>query len=136
MRLLMLFAESFHLESAAKLLEGAPDDVRRERVEQATVALIHAEPGDQENQARTVKYLIKNIKWQAGKFGSKRAVLAYFSHLGREVAPPEVAQHAVETAAERLRGAGYEVVVMPFGYLCTWGIEVGGESLARVYKEF
>jgi len=136
MRLLMLFAESFHLETDHKILADVPDDERTERAEKATVALIHVEPGDGDDEARAVRKLIKNIKWQAGKFGSKRAVLAYFSHLGTRVAEPAVAQAIVDRAAERLRGADYDVVQMPFGYLCSWGIEVGGEGLARVYKEW
>jgi hypothetical protein len=36
---------------------------------------------------------------------------------------------------ERLATTGYTVKRTPFGYFCEWGIEVHGESMAKVWKE-
>ena len=60
---------------------------------------------------KVVTKAIKNVKWVAGKFASKRVVLHSFAHLGRDTAPSPVAGKLVEAMAERLRGAGYEVTI-------------------------
>ena len=40
----------------------------------------------------------------------------------------------LEGAAARLENTGYQVWLTPFGWVCEWGIEVYGESLAKVFK--
>ena len=51
------------------------------------------------------------------------------------VADPVFAQAFMERLAERLRGSDYEVWITPFGWFCEWGLDVHGESLAKVWKE-
>ncbi len=133
MRVLYLFARSFRIKTHHKAIDAAPDDDRDETVTDAALAFVHAEPsdgGDQETK------LIKNLKWVAGKFGSKRVVLHYFSHLGEQKLDPEAARALMERARERLVASGYEVTVTPYGHFCDLTMDLPGESLARVYKEF
>lgn len=133
MRVLFLFAKRFRFRTHHKALAEAPDDDRDVTVEDAALAFVHAEPGDGGDQETK---LVKNLKWVAGKFGTKRLVLHYFSHLGEERLDAEEARALMERARERLSGAGYEVTVTPFGHFCDLGMDLPGDSMARVYKSF
>lgn len=133
MRVLFLYASSFRFRTHHKALESAPDDVRDETALGAALAFVHAEPGDGADQETK---LVKNLKWVAGKFESKRCVLHYFAHLGEERLDPEAARALMERARARLASAGYEVLVTPFGHFCDLAMDLPGESMARVYKAF
>lgn len=100
------------------------------------VALVQAEKEDPEKGKKVLDKLIKNVKWLAGKFGTKKTVLHFFSHLSESRSDPEYAKDLLDRAAERLRRAGYDVHVTPFGYFCEMKLHIGGESLAKVFKEF
>lgn len=133
MRVLFLFAKRFRFRTHHKALAEAPDDDRDVTIEDAALAFVHAEPGDGGDQETK---LVKNLKWVAGKFGTKRLVLHYFSHLGEERLDAEEARSLMERARGRLAGAGYEVTVTPFGHFCDLGMDLPGDSMARVYKAF
>lgn len=136
MKLLLLYCPRFAFAAHEKSLPGAPDDARSGAHADCVVALVHAEPRDLDDRSGVETKLVKNVKWLAGKFGSRRAVLHFFSHLGSESADPAAAREIVGRAAERLRGAGYEAAVTPFGYFCSLDFSVAGPSLAKVFKEF
>lgn len=133
MRVLFLFAKRFRFRTHHKALPEAPDDERDVTVEDAAMAFVHAEPGDGADQETK---LVKNLKWVAGKFGAKRLVLHYFSHLGEERLPAEEARALMQQAQARLTTAGYEVIITPFGHFCDLSMDLPGDSMARVYKQF
>jgi hypothetical protein len=135
MKLLLFYAHDFWLKPFAKNLPEAPDATDELAARAAVLALVHAEPGDEERRDKVVTKAIKNIKWVAGKFASKRAVLHFFAHLAAQSAPPELARQLVEAMAERLRSAGYEVRVTPFGYFNEFRVHVAGESMGKVFVE-
>lgn len=101
----------------------------------AVVAFVHAEAGDPARQTKVVTKALKNIKWLAGKFDTRRVVLHSFAHLGPDKAPPELAQEFLQRMQERLTSAGYEVAVTPFGYFNEFRMHVAGPSLAKVFVE-
>jgi hypothetical protein len=136
MKLLLFHMPSFWYQTHEKSIPEAPDMDVSVEVTGCIVALIQAEGDDPEKGKKVLDKLIKNIKWLAGKFGTKRAVLHFFSHLSESRADPEYARDLLDRAAERLEGAGYEVHVTPFGYFCEMKLHIGGESLAKVFKEF
>ena len=136
MKLLMFHMPSFYYKTFTKSVPEAPDIEEEREVLDCIVALIQAEEDDPEKGKKVLDKLIKNIKWLAGKFGTKKAVLHFFSHLSESRADPEYARDLLDRAAERLEGAGYEVHVTPFGYFCEMKMHIGGESLAKVFKEF
>jgi hypothetical protein len=136
MKLLLFHMPSFYYKTHAKSIPEAPDINEEREIIDCIVALIQAEEDDPEKGKKILDKLIKNIKWLAGKFGTKRAVLHFFSHLSESRADPEYARDLLERAAERLESAGYEAHVTPFGYFCEMKLHVGGESLAKVFKEF
>ncbi len=135
MRVLLFYGPEFWFRTHSKVIESAPDDDRECRVENAVVAFVHAEPKDEGDASGVETRLVKNVKWLAGKFGSKSAVLHYFSHLGSELAPPEFTRGVLDRAAERLRSVGFRVETTPFGHFCEWRLSVVGESLGKVWKE-
>ncbi|UCF89417.1 MAG: hypothetical protein JSV70_04060 [bacterium] len=136
MKLLMFHMPSFYYKTFAKGVPEAPDIDEEREILDCVVALVQAEEGDPEKGKKVLDKLVKNIKWLAGKFGTKRAVLHFFSHLSESRADPEYARELLDSAAERLQGAGYEAHVTPFGYFCEMKLHIGGESLAKVFKEF
>ncbi len=136
MKLLLLYADLFAYSPGQKSLEEAPEVTRGAEYRNAVVAFTHVEEQDRENEGKAVTKLIKNVKWLAGKFGTKNVVLHSFSHLSESKADPGFAAHVLELAGERLEGVGYEVAITPFGYVLHLTMSLPGVSLARVFKSF
>lgn len=135
MKLLTFYAPSFWYKTFEKSLCQAPDQEREEEVQEAVVAFYQAEEEDQGRETKVLSKLLKNLKWQAGKFETKTVVLHSFNHLSTSKAPPELARQMAEEAKARLEQSGYSVTVTPFGYLNEWKMHVAGPSLAKVFKE-
>jgi len=136
MKLLLFYSPEFWFRAHSKALPEAPDDFREGRRESCIVVFVHAEPRDAEDRSGVLTKTVKNVKWLAGKFGTRSAVLHFFSHLGSENAPPEFARDLVADARARLESVGFEVETTPYGHFCEFRLGVSGESLAKVFKEF
>ena len=101
------------------------------------MAFLHIEQRDAgEARARAFRKTLKHIKWIANKRDLKNVVLHSFTHLGGENAEADFAAAFLEELAQRLRNTGYDVRCTPFGYFCSWNLDVYGDSLAKVFKEF
>ena len=137
MKVLTFLARRFWWKAHSRTLEHVEESDVEDALEETVVAFVHAEGADEDEaaRARAKKHLVKHLKWLAGKREFKRVVLHSFTHLGAENASPEFAQAFLEEVAERLRNADYEVRQTPFGHFCEWGLDVYGESLAKVWKE-
>lgn len=135
MKLLLFYAPSFWFKTYKKVLEQAADQNMEAECREAVVVFYQVELEDVERRGRVITRLVKNIKWLAGKFGSRTVVLHSFNHLSTSKAPAEYAETLVQDARRRLAGSGYSVVITPFGYLHEWKVHVAGESLAKVFKE-
>ena len=135
MKILLFYTHEFWMRPHSKNLEEAPDSDEEIEREGCVFALIHAEPSDAERAGKVVTKAIKNVKWVAGKFDSRRVVLHFFAHLGTESADPELARELVDKMAERLRGSEYDVTVTPFGYFTEFKLHVAGESMGKVFVE-
>jgi len=136
MKLLLLYAEKFTYSPGQKSLESAPEITSGDEYRNAVIAFTHVEEQDRENEGKVVTKLIKNIKWLAGKFGTREVVLHSFSHLSESKADPDFAEHVFEQARDRLEAVGYRVGITPFGYVLNLDISLPGVSLARVFKSF
>ncbi|NOX61075.1 MAG: hypothetical protein GXP42_03890 [Chloroflexi bacterium] len=134
MRILTFLARSFAWEPFSQTLPDAPT-ASPGAVEDAVVAFIHVEASDQDHSRRVFRHALKHLKWLANKRGFKTIVLHSFTHLGGRSADPEFAQALFCDLAQRLRNTGYRVEITPFGWFCSWRLDVYGESLAKVYKE-
>lgn len=137
MKLLTFQARHFAWRSFRRTLDDVPEVDVDEHVEEAVVVFIHAEAQDEPEPAhrRAFKHTLKHIKWLANKRGLKAVVLHSFAHLGGDNAQPEYARQFIEQLAERLGDTGYAVSCTPFGYFCSWQIDVYGDSLAKVFKQ-
>jgi len=134
MRLLTFLARSFAWEPFSQTLDDAPPAQSGDATD-AVVAFMHVEAADQQDRARVFRHTLKHLKWLANKRQFETIVLHSFTHLGADNADPEFARLFFDDLAERLRDTGYHVEITPFGYFCSWQLDVYGESLAKVYKE-
>lgn len=135
MKLLLFYANSWWFKTASKSLPQSPDIDMEDSIENTVVVFFHAEQEDEEKGKSLLDKVVKNVKWIAGKFGTKNVVIHSFNHLSSSKASPEFSEKLIRQVAERLEHAGYVVMLTPFGYFNQFKIHVGGESLAKVFKE-
>lgn len=136
MKLLMFYVHDWWYKTAAKTLADVPDAEREEAVKDAVVVFFHAEALDEGDRSGVLQKFLKNTKWIAGKFGTKNVVLHSFNHLSSSKSSPEFAEGLLAEVMERLHNTGYSVTHTPFGYFNEFRMHVGGDSLAKVFKEF
>jgi len=137
MKVLTFLARRFWWRAHSRTLAEVEESSVEDELEDTVVAFVHAEARDEDDaaHARARRHLLKHLKWLAGKRDLSRVVLHSFTHLGGENADPRFAAAFLDEIAERLANAGYEVKQTPFGHFCEWGLDVYGESLAKVWKE-
>lgn len=133
MRLLTFLARSFAWQPYSQTLPEAGPAVAG-AVTEAVVAFVQVEAGDAAQRERVFRQALKHLKWLANKRGMRTIVLHTFTHLGGENAEPAFAHRLLTDLAERLTATGYQVAMTPFGWFCSWQLDVYGDSLAKVYK--
>ncbi len=136
MKLLLFYAHKWWFKTASKSLSEVSDIDMEDSLENAVVVFYHAEQEDEEKGKGVLDKFVKNVKWLAGKFGTKNVVIHSFNHLSSSKASPQFSEQLIKQASERLQNSGYTVMCTPFGYFNEFIIHVGGESLAKVFKEF
>ena len=136
MKLLLLYTHEYWLRPYQKSVPEAADRRDEMATTAAVLALVHVEAHDPPEHAKLVTKAIKQVKWLAGKFGTKQVVLHSFAHLAATSAPPVAAEALLGDMQARLTGAGYAVQVSPFGYFNEFRVHVAGPSLAKVFVEF
>ena len=134
MRILTFLARNFTWKPFSQTLPDAPP-AQPGSVTDAVIAFMHIEASDEGDSSRVFRRALKHLKWLANKRQFKTIVLHSFTHLGGENADPDFAQAFFSDLAERLQNTGYTVEITPFGWFCSWQLDVYGESLAKVYKE-
>ncbi len=135
MRVLFWYCEIFSWKPTMKTLDHV-DDASAQAHEKTVVAFVHVQPEDVAEGSSAETKLVKNAKWLARKWDTKKIVLHSFSHLAEEKADPKDAKALLDRAHERLEKAGYETVQTPYGYFNELEIKAPGHPLARIYKEF
>lgn len=133
MRVLTFLARSFAWQPYSQTLpEAGPATAGA--VTEAVVAFVQVEAGDETQRDSVFRQALKHLKWLANKRGMRTIVLHTFTHLGGANADPAFAQRLLMDLAERLTATGYQVAMTPFGWFCSWQLDVYGDSLAKVYK--
>ncbi len=135
MKLLLFYAHSWWYKTASRSLQYMPDIEKEEYIEKTVVVFLHAELEDESKDKGLLEKLVKNIKWIAGKFRTKNVVIHSFNHLSSSKASPEFSEKIIKDATAKLENSNYNVICTPFGYFNEFKIHVGGESLAKVFKE-
>jgi hypothetical protein len=132
----MFYTREWWYRTASKTLPDIPDSEKEESLSGAVVIFFHAEAEDELERGGVLKKFVKNTKWIAGKFGTKKVVLHSFNHLSNSKASAGFAGELLEEVRERLERTGYAVMSTPFGYFNEFRMHVAGESLAKVFKSF
>ena len=127
-------AKQFDWMPHHKTVPDVPDVTEGGQCRECVVVWLHVENDDQKEPVRVIRQTLKHIKWIANKRSMKAIVLHSFAHLGGETAPAGFAMETMTKLAERLTATGYVVQITPFGYFCSWSLDVYGDSLAKVYK--
>jgi hypothetical protein len=135
MKLLLFYAHTWWFKTASKSLPQAPDIDMEDSMENTVVVFFHAEAEDEGKGKSLLDKVVKNIKWLAGKFSTRNVVIHSFNHLSTSKASPEFSEEMIKQVTEKLQHAGYTVMCTPFGYFNEFTIRVGGESLAKVFKD-
>lgn len=133
MKLLLLFTHDYWLKPYEKSLPEAPEVKDEVAATEAVLALIHVEEHDPERQSKLVTKAIKNVKWLAGKFGTRNIVLHSFAHLAATRASAEQAEAILDAMRQRLSASDFQVDSTPFGYFNEFRVHVAGPSLAKVF---
>ncbi len=136
MKLLMFFTRQWWYKTASKTLETSPDIETEESMADAVVIFFHCEAEDEARHDSVCEKFAKNVKWLAGKFGTRNVVLHSFNHLSSSKSSPEFAGRLLDDVIIRLERTGYRVMQTPFGYFNEFKMHVAGDSLAKVFKEF
>jgi len=89
MRVLFWYCDKFAWNPSIKTLDDAPD-AAADAHENSIVAFIHVEPNDVEGQSSAETKLVKNAKWLARKWETKRVILHSFTHLGEKKQIPDL----------------------------------------------
>jgi hypothetical protein len=132
----MFYTQEWWYRTASKSLPDAPDTEKEESLSGAAVIFFHSEAEDELKRESVLKKFVKNTKWIAGKFATKKVVLHSFNHLSNSKSSAPFAGGLLEEAVERLERTGYTVLATPFGYFNEFRMHVAGDSLAKVYKSF
>jgi hypothetical protein len=135
MKSLYIYCKEFAYTPTIKTIEGANDSVTSSRYENVQVAFLQVELEDVEREKEVEKKLIKNLKWICGKNQVRIIILHSFAHLSESKADPEFTEIFFKRVEERMKNAGYEVYMTPFGYFIDLQINAPGFSLARVFKD-
>ena len=135
MRVLFWFCDAFQTVPTIQTLPDAPT-AHTLCAARAVVAFVHVEPQDTDGASSAETKLVKNAKWLARKWSVTDIVLHSFTHLGEAKSPPEAAFKLLSDAAQRLRSAGYQASLTPYGYFHDLEMRAPGHPLARIYKEF
>jgi len=136
MKVLLLHARDYWLRPYEKSVPEAGDPAASLTAQDALLALVHVEPADPAEHAKRVTQGIKQIKWLAGKLGTRSVILHSFAHLATGRAEPREAEALLRDMQARLADAGYAVQVTPFGWFNEFRVHVAGPSLAKVFAEF
>ncbi len=136
MKLLMFYTRHFSFRTARRSLPDVPEVDESGAMDDAVVVFFHVEAADQEKRGKVIQKFVKNIKWLCGKFSTRNVVLHSFNHLSSSKASPEFSLEVLEETRRRLDRTGYQLLVTPFGYFNEFAMQVAGDSLAKVFKEF
>ncbi len=131
----MIYMDNFSYKPTIKTIETMQDFTEEVSFEKVQAAFIQVEEKDVDNESSVKKKLLKNLKWIAGKNGTKHIILHSFAHLSESKAEPEFTKAIFDNIEERLTNSGFKVEQTPFGYFLDLKVDAPGFSLARVFKD-
>ncbi|MFH0860755.1 MAG: threonyl-tRNA synthetase editing domain-containing protein [Candidatus Altiarchaeota archaeon] len=134
MKLLMFDSPEFWYRTHSKTLESVEAVDKEHRIDNAVVVFLQSEKEDEGRRDSVLKDAVGNISWLARKVGRSRVVLHSFAHLSDSKSSIGFAGEIIEALKAKLTEKGFEADTTPFGYFLEFKIHVGGQSLAKVWK--
>jgi threonyl-tRNA synthetase len=136
-RLLFIHADALEFEAKKPALKGIaelPQEQRKGGATETLVVFYSVEKGDDADAPGTVQAALSNIQDIAGQVKAQHVSLYPYAHLSSDLAPPRAALAVGEQLAEAVRGAGFQVLVVPFGHYKAFHLKAKGHPLAELSR--
>ena len=137
MRLLFIHADALEYEAKKPALKGIndlPQDQRKGSAAETLVVFYSVEKGDETDPDGTAKVVLDNIRDVATQVKANHITLYPYAHLSSTLAPPKAAQAMGDHLTTVVRGAGFEVLQVPFGYYKGFSLKAKGHPLAELSR--
>ncbi len=135
MRVLLLHSDHIEFEPKKKAIKGA-EEVKLEkiRVEEALVAFVSVEKGDEADPEEAASMLVDEIEKVAKQVDARRVVIYPWVHLTNDPAQPGDALRILKIAEGKLKDKFEEVVRAPFGWYKAFEVRCKGHPLAELSR--
>lgn len=136
MKVLTFFVHEFSYTPAEKTLEEAEEILDGATHQNAVLAFIQVESGDEEYDVKSrEKKLVNHLKWVCRKNNCDYVILHSFAHLSGSKASVEFTRQLFNLAETRLQNSSFKTAQTPFGYFLNLKIDAPGYSLARIWAD-
>ncbi|MGZ4883082.1 MAG: threonine--tRNA ligase [Halobacteriota archaeon] len=134
MRLLLMHVDyiEYQVTKASKYAEDTEDSRKQARMEEALVAFVAAERGDETSIDDVAAEAANAIGDVATKVATKRVMIYPYAHLSSELASPETALNILQEIESLL--VGFEVLRAPFGWYKSFSLKCKGHPLAELSR--
>ncbi|MGA8071084.1 MAG: threonyl-tRNA synthetase editing domain-containing protein, partial [Halobacteriota archaeon] len=122
----------YQVTKASKYAEDTEDSRKQARMEEALVAFVAAERGDETSIDDVAADAANAIGDVATKVATKRVVIYPYAHLSSELASPETALNILQEIESLL--VGFEVLRAPFGWYKSFSLKCKGHPLAELSR--
>ena len=139
MKIILLHSDEFEYEPKKKAIKSAEEiEHVAVKVDEALVAMMAGEDGDEENIKGTSERSIEEITKVAEELKAKNIVIYPWVHLTSKPSRPDIALTIMRTIEKELKESGkYDKVVRaPFGWYKGFTIKVKGHPLSELSREF
>ncbi|MGQ4891772.1 MAG: threonine--tRNA ligase [Candidatus Njordarchaeia archaeon] len=134
MRVVLLHSDWIEFQARKKAIKNCEETDRElKRIENALVALVTMEKGDNEE---VVDEAVGDIIDVQNRVKAPKVVVYPWAHLSKNLAPPETALKLLKYMEEKLKNNGVETYRAPFGWYKVFRIAVKGHPLAELSREF
>lgn len=133
MRILLIHADYLEYEPKIKALKEAEEVVKKKRkIGECLVVFTSIEKGDDE---KTIQQAVKEVEKVSKDVGVNKIVVYPWVHLSSQPASPSDARALLQLFADALKGAGYSVERVPFGWYKAFSLKCKGHPLAELSRE-
>ena len=136
MKLLMIYCNRFAWQPTVRTLEEVEKVQSGHALDEVLVAFIHAEEQDEQDIKKVETKLVKNLKWAAGKNGTRKVVLHSFAHLSESKAGAGFTHELFDRVEACMRNAEYDCTQTAFGHFMDLDMQAPGISQARIFVSF
>jgi len=136
-RLLFIHADALEFEAkkpALKSIAELPPERRKGGATETLVVFYSVEEGDDSDPASLAAAAVAEVKDVAGQVKAQHVTLYPYAHLSSTLAKPNAAMKVGDAFIEAVKGAGYDVLAVPFGYYKAFSLKAKGHPLAELSR--